>query len=55
MRYESPQKLRSELTRDERLLGSGMPRQGVRFPAKHWLAEPFSLSWGGFAIFRAYR
>jgi len=47
--YES--KLRPELGRGERLLWSGMPRQGLRLRQTDIYVVPFSLVWGGFAFF----
>jgi hypothetical protein len=54
MSFSTEQSLRPELGRDERLLWSGMPQQGLRFRSSDWLAVPFSLMWGGFAIFWEY-
>jgi len=43
-----------ELTPEERLLWSGAPAGGIRFRAADVIQVPFSLMWGGFAIFWEY-
>lgn len=52
--YELESDLRSELSRDERLLWSGRPRQGLVLRAQDLFMIPFSLMWGGFAFFWEY-
>jgi len=54
MSFEVERKLRPELSGDERLLWSGMPSQGLLFRPTDVLMVPFSLMWGGFAIFWEY-
>jgi hypothetical protein len=43
--------LRAQLGHDEHLIWSGQPRLGVRFGPGDLVMVPFSLMWGGFAIF----
>ncbi|MDV6330119.1 hypothetical protein [Asticcacaulis sp. 201] len=51
MPFNGDTRLRSELGRDEQLLWSGTPAQGVRFRMVDIFLVPFSVMWGGFALF----
>lgn len=48
---EAAMKLQSELMPGETLQWAGMPNAGIIFHSDDWVKVPFSLLWGGFAIF----
>jgi hypothetical protein len=48
LNYDSP--IEKYLNTGERLLWVGRPPQGIMFRRSDWVAIPFSLMWGGFAI-----
>jgi hypothetical protein len=43
--------IRERLEADEQLFWTGKPRQGLRLKSQDGFLIPFSLMWGGFAIF----
>jgi len=43
--------LKDHLLDSEKIIWSGRPIQGILFTGRDWLLIPFSLLWGGFAIF----
>ena len=45
------QKFQSELLSGESIYWAGMPNRSVIFHSDDWYMIPFSLFWGGFAIF----
>src|SRR4051812_45211669 len=51
MQSDPSSMIRQQLGSREKLLWYGQPRQGIVFRASDVLFIPFSLIWGGFALF----
>ena len=51
MQIDDPNPISAQLFAGERIVWTGQPKQGLVLGARDFLLIPFSLLWGGFAIF----
>jgi hypothetical protein len=51
MDFDIVNDLQATLIKEEKLLWTGRPKAGIKFRSSDLLMIPFSLMWGGFAIF----
>jgi hypothetical protein len=49
-----PEDIRDRLLPDEKIIWTGTPKQGLLLTSRDMLLVPFSVLWGGFAIFWEY-
>ena len=54
MNYDAQIVIQKELDSYEKILWAGIPKQGMLFRGSDIFFIPFSLAWGGFAIFWEY-